>query len=214
MTIEEILNTDHLTALPEGVWTEEELNCQQSNEEIERLPNISTLLRASEFIDLGIINYQATAVTATVQTTSVTATVQANSVTETVQAMPATAMPGTTIPATATVQSEENSTNDLPISKYLQKFLQQKDFPQQDLTETQQVTEFSQQEDVMETEHVTEFPQQVTETQQHVTEEVSEPHQLPPKKRPISQEQAIPQQEQEPPKIKSKIVIKHIPVNP
>ena len=41
---------------------------------------------------------------------------------------------------------------------------------------------------------------------------VSEPHQLPPKKRPILQEQAIPRRE--PPKKKSKIVIKHIPINP
>ena len=122
MTIEEILNTDHFTALPEGVVTEEE---------IERLPNISTLLRASEFIDLGIINDQAT-----VQETSVTATVQAMVVTSTVQAMPATTIPATATPVTLTVQSEEDSADDLPISKYLRKFLQQVDVLQQDLTET------------------------------------------------------------------------------
>ena len=50
----------------------DEVNCQESDEEIERLPNISILLRASVFIDLGIINDQAT-----VQATSVTASVQA-----------------------------------------------------------------------------------------------------------------------------------------
>ena len=54
MTLEEILNTDVYTALPEGIMVEEELNCQDE----ERLPNISTLLRASE-VDLGIINDQA-----------------------------------------------------------------------------------------------------------------------------------------------------------
>ena len=69
MTLEEILRTDHFTALPEGTIIEEELNCQ--DKEIELLPNISTLLRASEFIDLGIINDQAT-----VQATSVTATIK------------------------------------------------------------------------------------------------------------------------------------------
>ena len=123
MTIEEILNTDHFTALPEGIMTEEE---------IERLPNISTFLRASEFIDL--INDQSTA---TVKATSVTATVQAIPATATVQAMP----------ATATVQSED-SVDDLPIAQYLRKFLQQKDL-------TQHVTEFPQQ--VMETQqHVIE----------------------------------------------------------
>ena len=53
MTLEEILNTDVYTALSEGTMVEEELNCQ--DEEKERLPNISTLLRALEF-DLGIIN--------------------------------------------------------------------------------------------------------------------------------------------------------------
>ena len=142
MTIEEILNTDHFTCIPEGVVTEEELNFQESDKEKERLPNISTLLRASEFIDLGIINDQVTTVTATVQ------------------AIPATAMPGTAIPATATpaaVQSEEDSADDLPISKYLQ----QKDLPEQDLTEIQHVTESPQQKDVVETKQpVTEFPQQ------------------------------------------------------
>ena len=55
MTLEEILNTDVYTALPEGIMVEEELNCQDED----RLPNISTLLRASE-VDLGIINDQAT----------------------------------------------------------------------------------------------------------------------------------------------------------
>ena len=93
MTLEEILNTDHFTALPEGTIIEEELNCQ--DEEIERLPNYSTFLSASEFIDLGIINDQAT-----VQATSVTATVE----TDTVQAIPAT-------------QSEEDSAGDLPIAQ-------------------------------------------------------------------------------------------------
>ena len=125
MTIEEILNTDHFTALPECAVTEDDLNCQESDEEIERLPNISTLLRASEFIDLGKINDKAiTADTATVQ------------------AIPATA---STMPATATVQSEDSS-DDLSIAQYLRKFLQ-KDVPQQDLT--QHVTEFPQQEDAM-----------------------------------------------------------------
>ena len=108
--------------------TKEELNCQESDEEIERLPNISTLLRASEFIDLGMINDQAT-----VQATSVTATVQ------------------------ATVQAED-SADDLPTAQYLRKFMQkdvpQQDLvehiPQQE-TETQQ-QEFPQQKDVMETE--------------------------------------------------------------
>ena len=70
--------------------TKEELNCQESDEEIERLPNISTLLRASEFINLGIINDHTMAVTATVQATFVAATVEA---------MLATTMPGTTVPA-------------------------------------------------------------------------------------------------------------------
>ena len=114
-------------------------------------------------------------------------------VTATVQAMPASAMPGTTIPATVTpvtltVQSEEeDSADDLPISKYLMKFLQQEDVPQQDLTETQHVTEFPEQEDEMETQQaVTECPQQ----------EVSEPT---PKKIPIPEEQ--------PPKKRSKIDI-------
>ena len=147
MTIEEILNTDHFTALPEGTVVEEELNCQESDEEIERLPNISTLLRASEFIDLCIINDQAT--------------VQATSVTATVQTMPATAMPGTPIPATAmpgsavpataapaTTQSEDSAA-DLPSEISAAK-------RRQDLTETQHVTEFPQQEDVTETQlHVT-----------------------------------------------------------
>ena len=106
------------------------------------------MLIASEFIDLGIINDQATtSVTATVQATSVTATVQATSVTATVQE----------IPATATVQSED-SVDDLPIAQYLRKFLQ-KDVPRQDLTE-----------------HITEFPQQEDVMGIHVTEEVSEPH--------------------------------------
>ena len=66
LTIEEVLNTDHFTALTEGALTEDELNCPESDEEIERFPNIYTLLRASEYIDLGIINDQATSVTATV----------------------------------------------------------------------------------------------------------------------------------------------------
>ena len=58
---------------------EEELNYQ--DEEKEHLPNISSLLRASEFIYLGIINDQATkSVTATL----VTATVQAKWITATV----------------------------------------------------------------------------------------------------------------------------------
>ena len=35
MKIEEILNTDHFTALPKGAVTEAELNCQESDEEIE-----------------------------------------------------------------------------------------------------------------------------------------------------------------------------------
>ena len=86
MSIDEILNTDYFTALPEGAVTEDELNCQESDEEIERLLNISTLFIASEFIDLGIINDQAIA---TVQATSVTATVQATMDT----AIPATATP-------------------------------------------------------------------------------------------------------------------------
>ena len=139
MSIEEILNTDHFTALPEGALTENELKCQESDEEIERLPNISTLLRASEFIDLGIINDQAT--------------VQATSVTTTVQAMPATAIPATAIPHTSTpvpltAQSEGDSEDDLPISKYLRNFLQQEEteFPQQDIPETQHVTDIPQQD--------------------------------------------------------------------
>ena len=95
--------------------------------------------------------------------------------------MPATTMPATVMPVTATpvllTQSEEDSADDLPLSKYLRKFLHQEEteFPQQDF-------------DVPEPQHVTEFPQQ----------EVSEPHQLPPKKRPIPEEQPI--QQQEPPK--------------
>ena len=149
MTLEEILNTDVYTALPEGIMVEEELNCQDE----ERLPNISTLLRASE-VDLGIINDQP-------PTTSA-------------------------IPATSFTRSEEDSADDIPISEYLRRF--QHDIPQQDFSEP-----------------LTEFHQQVTEI--HVTEDV-EP-QLPPKKRPIPQEQAIPQQ---PPKKKSKIVI--TPINP
>ena len=88
----------------------------------------------------------------------------------------------------------------LPDQKKIQQaiylFLHQ-DVPQQDFSEP-----------------LTEFHQQVTEIQQHVTEqedvmvEVSEPHlpQLPPKKRPIPQEQAIPQ---EPPK-KNQKSLKHL----
>ena len=117
-------------------------------------------------MSLGIINDQATSVTATDQATAVTASVQTMPDTT----MPATAMP---VPFTPTVQSEEDSEYDLPISKYLRKFLQQEEFPQQDF-------------DVPEPQHVTEFSQQdATEIQQHVTEfsqQVSEPHQLPPKK--------------------------------
>ena len=137
MTLEDILNTDHFTALPEGTIIEEELNCQ--DKEIELLPNISTLLRASEFIDLGIINDQATTSvtaavdTATVQSTSFTASVD----TAAVQAINAT-------------QSEADSADDLPISEYLRKFLQ-KDVPQQE-----HITKFPQQVDVMETEEVSE----------------------------------------------------------
>ena len=101
---------------------------------------------------------------------------------------------------TATVQATAVTyycSRQLPISKYLRKFLQQEDVPQQDLTETQHVTEFPQQENVTETQqHVTEFSQQ----------EVSEPT---PKKRPTPEEQPIPQQE--PPKKRSKIDRKPIP---
>ena len=160
MTIEEILNTDVYTALPEGTMVEEELNCQDED----RLPNISTLLRASE-VDLGIINDQ----------TPIPPTIPATTT--------ATAIPATT---TSFTRSEEDSADDIPISEYLRRF--QHDIPQQDFSEP-----------------LTEFHQQVTEI--HVTEDV-EP-QLPPKKRPIPQEQAIPQQ---PPKKKSKIVI--TPINP
>ena len=60
MTLEEILNTDVSADLPEGTVIEDELSCQ--DEGIERLPNISTLLRASDF-ELGIINDQATEAT-------------------------------------------------------------------------------------------------------------------------------------------------------
>ena len=142
MTLDEILNTDVYTALPEGIMVEEELNCQDED----RLPNISTLLRASE-VDLGIINDQVT-------------------------------IPPTTsaIPATSFTRSEEDSADDIPISEYLRRF--QHDIPQQDFSDP--LTEFHQSEI-------------------HVTEDV-EP-QLPPKKRPIPQEQAIPQQ---PPQKKSK----------
>ena len=111
---------------------------------------------------MGIINDQAT--------------VQATAVTATVQAMPGTTIPATTTPVTLTGQSEEDSADDLPIAKYLRKFLQQEDVPQQDLTETQHVTEFSQQE-------------------------VSEPTPL---KRPILEEQPIPHQE--PPKKDQKLI--------
>ena len=156
MTLDEILNTDVYTALPEGIMVEEELNCQDE----ERLPNISTLLRASE-VDLGIINDQ----------TPIPATTTA------------TAIPATT---TSFTRSEEDSADDIPISEYLRRF--QHDIPQQDFSEP-----------------LTEFHQQVTEI--HVIEDV-EP-QLPPKKRPIPQEQAIPQQ---PPQKKSRIVI--TPINP
>ena len=149
MTLDEILNTEVYTALPEGIMVEEELNCQDED----RLPNISTLLRASE-VDLGIINDQP-------PTTSA-------------------------IPATSFTRSEEDSADDIPISEYLRRF--QHDIPQQDFSEP-----------------LTEFHQQVTEIR--VTEDV-EP-QLPPKKRPIPQEQAIPQQ---PPQKKSRIVI--TPINP
>ena len=157
MTLEEILNTDVYTALPEGFRVEEELNCQNED----RLPNISTLLRASE-VDLGIINDQP-------PTTSA-------------------------IPATSFTRSEEDSADDIPISEYLRRF--QHDIPQQDFNDP--LTEFHQSEI-----HVTEFHQ----SEIHVTEDV-EP-QLPPKKRPIPQEQAIPQQ---PPQKKSRIVI--APINP
>ena len=81
---------------------------------------------------MDIINDQAT-----VQATSVTATVQATVVT--VQAMPATTMP---VPITPMVQSEEDSEDDLPISKYLRNFLQQEEAP-----ENPQVTEFPQQDE-------------------------------------------------------------------
>ena len=91
MTIEEILNTDHFTALPECAVTEDDLNCQESDEEIERLPNIYTLLRASE-LDLGIndqANFQATIIPAI------------PTITIPVTAIPATAMRATAMPATA-----------------------------------------------------------------------------------------------------------------
>ena len=93
MTLEEILNTDVYTALPEGTMVEEELNCQDED----RLPNISTLLRASE-VDLGIINDQAT-------------------IPPTTSTIPVI-IPTLTMPATATsfTRSEEDSAGDLPIS--------------------------------------------------------------------------------------------------
>ena len=121
MTLEEILNTDVYTALPEGFRVEEELNCQNED----RLPNISTLLRASE-VDLGIINDQA----------SIPATTTA------------TAIPATT---TSFTRSEEDSADDIPISEYLRRF--QHDIPQQDFSEPltefhQQVTEIHVTEDV------------------------------------------------------------------
>ena len=47
MSLDEILNTYHFTTLPVVAVTEDELNCQESDQEIERLPNISILLRAS-----------------------------------------------------------------------------------------------------------------------------------------------------------------------
>ena len=110
MTLEEILNTDVYTALPEGIMVEEELNCQDED----RLPNISTLLRASE-VDLGIINDQATI-------------------------PPTTSTIPLTIPATATsfTRSEEDSADDLPISEYLRKF--QHDIPQQDFSEPNRIS--------------------------------------------------------------------------
>ena len=97
------------------------------------------MLRASE-VDLGIINDQAT-------------------IPPTTSTIPA--IIPLTIPATATsfTRSEEDSSDDLPISEYLRKF--QHDIPQEDFSEP-----------------LTEFHQQVTEI--HVTEDV-EP-QLPPKK--------------------------------
>ena len=97
MTLEEILNTDVYTALPEGFRVEEELNCQNK----EHLPNISTLLRASE-VDLGIINDQVT--------------------------IPPTT---SAIPATSFTRSEEDSADDIPISEYLRRFqhdIPQQDF--------------------------------------------------------------------------------------
>ena len=141
MTIEEILVTDHFTALPEAVVTEDELKINESyeriesDEEIERLPNISTLLRPSEF-DLGIINDDQATVTTTIPTIEPATAILAELVTaipDTVPTTVTTTIPiitsVTVIPSTSTpfTQSEKDSADDLPISKYLQKFLQQED---------------------------------------------------------------------------------------
>ena len=56
MSIEEILNTDHFTALPEGGVIEDALNCQESDEEIERLPNICFLLYKLYMSSINLLN--------------------------------------------------------------------------------------------------------------------------------------------------------------
>ena len=76
--------------------------------------------------------------------------------------MPATAMLAATMPVpfTPTVQSEEDSEDVLPTSKYLRNYLQQEDIPQQDVPEPQHVTEFSQQDLTETQQNITEFSQQ------------------------------------------------------